>query len=476
MKKAYLWMLSAILTVGGTSVFTSCGSDDDTPAVEKSEAVQNRDAFIEHTRATVKAMAENLNFESWETANNFNLYFNQYVLNNKDFESSLAWSIIQMMAGSVKDAEEGSDLAAQGVTRYIDFDLANFKYRFTMSDNNKDFDSEPADELEIILNGYNPQTKQVESGIYKVALKMVGVGQKRVIRIKGDEDLAVVLTLPDELQFALGSKVSGSWHNDFTGTISYKLPEGAVDNSKGFTAEAKINSDILATEGKKGDKTQLTLNITSDREKGKAEVLSSWTQNDRKMLELSLKESGENMGGISNLDMSQFESSSSIFEVIGSILGTRSIDEAKVTLLDDLTCTFSISNLQKLLEVENQYRTDGRNYADKQTIDEYTKKLNELVKAEMYCKGTNQTIPMRLTTTPVGIDYWAIYELDFGENEYVNLLAMLDRKTFAYVLNIVDHATDHAQQSAIVVRQLLEFALQFHDKLDKLAESLEGND
>jgi hypothetical protein len=54
-----------------------------------------------------------------------------------------------------------------------------------MSDNNKDFDSEPADELEIILNGYNPQTKQLESGIYKVALKMVGVGQKRVIRMKG---------------------------------------------------------------------------------------------------------------------------------------------------------------------------------------------------------------------------------------------------------------------------------------------------
>ena len=448
MKKMHVWMLAAILVFCGASVFTSCSSDDDDknndPVKEQTEAEKNRDKFIEHTRAMVKDLAENLNFESWETANNFNLYFNQYVLANKDFENSLVSSIFHMLANN---------------------------YRFTMKDGQTDFDIEEADAFEIILNGYNPKTKQLENGLYKVNLKMEGAGRKRVVPVKNSDGAAIVVTLPSELTFTLSNKVSGTWHADFSGLISYKLPEGATDDSKGFTAEAKINSDILATEGKKGDKTQLDLSISSDRVNGHATAFGSWTQNGRKMLELSLKESGENMGGISNLDMSQFSSSSSIFEVIGSILGTRSIDEAKVTLLDDLTATFSVSNMLELLEVDSEYRTVGRNYASKETIDEYTKKLNELVKAEISCKGTNQTLPMRLATTPVGIDYWAVYQVKFSEEDYVSLLAMLDRKTFAYVLNIMDHSADHMQQGVIVVRQLIEFALLFNKKLAEIGAS-----
>ena len=306
-------------------------------------------------------------------------------------------------------------------------------------------------------------------------MKMDGPNRKKVVSVKNSDGVAIVVTLHSDLQFALSSKVSGAWHDDFSGLIRYQLPEGATDSSKGFTAEAKINSDILPEAGKKGDKTQLNLSISSDRVNGHATAFGSWTQNDRKMLELSLKESGENMGGISNLDMSQFSSSSSIFEVIGSILGTRSIDEAKVTLLDDLTVTFSMSNLLKLLEVDSEYRTVGRNYASKETVDEYTKKLNELVKAEIYCKGTNQTLPMRLATTPVGIDYWAVYQVKFSEEDYVSLLAMLDRKTFAYVLNIMDHSADHMQQSVIVVRQLIEFALLFNQKLAEIGVSQDEN-
>ena len=464
-------MLAAILVFCGASVFTSCSSDDDDknndPVKEQTEAEKNRDKFIEHTRAMVKDLAENLNFESWEAANNFNLYFNQYVLANKDFENSLVSSIFHMLANNVRQVKEGSELAAMGFKQYIELDLSDFKYRFTMKDGQTDFDIEEADAFEIILNGYNPKTKQLENGLYKVNLKMEGAGRKRVVPVKNSDGAAIVVTLPSELTFTLSNKVSGTWHADFSGLISYKLPEGATDDSKGFTAEAKINSDILATEGKKGDKTQLDLSISSDRVNGHATVLGSWVQNDRKMLELSLKESGEDMGGISTLDMSQFTSASSIFEMIASILGTRRIDEAKVTLLDDLTATFSISNLLELLMIDSEYRTVGRNYADKATIDEYTKKLNELVKAEIYCKHTDQTLPMRLTTTPVGIDYWAVYEVQFSENDYVNLLAMLDRKTFAYVLNIVDHSTDHMQQSAIVVRQLLEFMVLLNKKLEQ---------
>ena len=432
MKRMYAWMLAAILTVCGESVFTACSSNDDNavqPVPEQSEAEKNRDKFIEHTRATVKALAENMNFESWEAANTYNMYFNQYVLLNKNLVSSLGLTILTMAAQNVVDVEEGSELAAMGIKRYINVDLPNFKYRFTMKDDNTTFDLEQADAFEFILNGFNPTTQQMEKGLYKIAMKSGGAGRKVVIPMKNSDAGAIVITIPYELEFALSSKFTGAWHNDFSGNVSFQLPEGATDTSKGFTAKATINSDILPREGKKGDKTQLDLTISSDRVNGHANVLG------------------------------QFTTSSSIFEVIGAILGTRSIDEAKVTLLDDLTATMSISNLLKLLEIDSEYRTVGRNYADKATIDEYCKKMNEVVKAELYCKATNQTLPMRLTTTPVGIDYWAVYEVQFSENDYINLLAMLDRKTFAYVLNIMDHSADHMQNSVIIVRQLVEFVI-----------------
>ena len=91
-------MLAAIL-ISGASVFTSCDSNDNPvqPVPEQSQAEKNRDKFIEHTRATVKEMAENLNFGSWQAANNFNLYFNQYVLANKEFDSPVILTILHMM-------------------------------------------------------------------------------------------------------------------------------------------------------------------------------------------------------------------------------------------------------------------------------------------------------------------------------------------------------------------------------------------
>ena len=463
MKKILNWMLAAIL-ICGTSVFTSCANDDN-PAQEQADAKKNREVFIDHTRATLKNLAENLNFSSWEAANTYNTYFNQYVLNNKGLESSLGLTILSMVLNNVQNVEEGSELAAMGYKRYINFDLTKFKYRFTMREGHTDFNFEAADNLEIILNGFNPKTQQLENGLYKITLKMDGTGVKRVRPVKDVEGGAFVLTLPSAMEFALSSKLTGTWNDDFSGVIRYQLPEGTTDASKGFNAEVTLKSDIPEYGDKKADKTQLDLSIASDRVNGHASGQCCWSQNGRKMLELSVKESGENMGGISSLDLSQYTSSSSIFEVIGSILGTRRIDEAKLTLLDDLTTTFSIGNLQTLLELENEYRTAGRNYADKETIDEYTKKLNELVKAEIYCKATNQTLPMRLGSTQVGIDYWALYQVKFSDEDWVSIYDMLDKKSLEYMINIMDHSTDHMQQSVIIVRQLLEFIMTVNKKL-----------
>lgn len=467
MIKMFQWVMAATL-ICGASVFTSCSKDDSSNEPKQEQTGTERDKFIEHTRAQVKYLAENLNFTSWVTANSYDLYFNKYVLNNPEFETSILSAFAMEALNTMKPVEEGSELAANGFQYYATVDMTNFNYRFTMKDDNSGFDVEPADNFEVIINGMNPRTEQLEKGLYKVTMKTLGTTMTRVLPMPKVDGTAMVIVLGSEFQFAISSKISGSWNDDFTGTMHYQVPAGATDASLGFTADAVIKSNILAgTVGDKSDNTQLELSISSDRVNGHATGQLSWTQNGRKIVELSIKESGDNLGAFSKIDFKQFESGVSIFEVFASILGSRSIDEAKLTLLDDLTTTFSISNLQKLIEIEDKYRTDGRNYADKETIDAYTKEMNDLVKAEMYCKGTNQTLPMYLLTAPVGIDYWTVYGFKFSdEDEYVSLLSLLDRKTFAYMLNIMDHSVDHVQQSVIVGRQLIYYIMSLNEMFE----------
>ena len=102
--------IAAILVISGATVFTACSSDnDDNPAQE--QAKKNRKEFVEHTRATMKNLAENLNFTSWNAANNLNLNFNKDVLNNPEFEKAVLNTFMQKVKQSIKPVEEGSQLA-----------------------------------------------------------------------------------------------------------------------------------------------------------------------------------------------------------------------------------------------------------------------------------------------------------------------------------------------------------------------------
>ena len=457
MKKIMQWVLVATL-ICGASVFTSCSSDnDDNPA--QAQAKKDRKEFVKHTRSVLKDLAENLNFASWEYANTASMQFNEKVLNTPEFRSSVMWGTLLKSLLTVKAVEPGSDLAEKGYTKYMTIDMNALKYRFTQTADNKDFDRDDADDFEVIMNGYNPITQQVENGIYKIVLKTAGTSVRFAVPFRSVEGAALLYVLPAEFQFTLSSKITGTWHDDFSGTLHYQLPAGAEDDSKGYSLDANILSDVTLANGKT-DKTQLYLSVASDRVNGLATVQTSWTQGGRKVIDLSIKESGSNMGGISNLDLSQFTTSSSIFEVIGSILSTRNIDEAKLTFFDDLTTTFSIQNLQAFLELEYEYRTIGRNYASKEVIDEYVEKMNQIAKAEITCKGVNQTIPMCLMGAKVGVDYWVLYGFKFAdEPNYISLKELLDPESLEYCINILDHGVDPMQQSVIVGRQLLEFIL-----------------
>ena len=201
------WVFAATL-VCGASVMTSCSSDtSDNPAQE--QAKKNRKEFIQHTRNNLKDLAENLNFNSWEYANTLNQYFNQYVLNNPDFEKAVLNAFMQKVMTSVKPVEAGSELAAMGYQMYGTVDLTDFNYRFTMNADMTGFDVEQADDFEVVLNGWNPITQQVEAGIYKVTLKSGGSTTYKFEHAMSQQPgMALVVLIPSEFQFSSADRLS----------------------------------------------------------------------------------------------------------------------------------------------------------------------------------------------------------------------------------------------------------------------------
>ena len=458
------WVIAATL-VCGTGVVTSCTTDSsDNPSEEQTKS--NRKEFIQHTRATLKDLAENLNFRSWDAANTLNLRFNQYVLNNPEFEKAVSAAFIQKALQSIKPVEEGSELAEMGFYSYGTVDLTDFNYRFTMNADMTGFDVEPADDFEVVLNGWNPATQQLGYGLYKLTLQSGGDKSFKFVHASRHQlGTALVIVLPSEFQFAISANFNGQWNEGFSGSFKNQI---SVAEGREY---AQVKRDSWSVSGTlrschpavtefnlKAHETKLDFSILSDRVNHKGDAVLSWSQNGRKMVDLELKESGEGKGGISNLDLSQFTSSSSILDVIGAIMTSRTLDEGKLTLLDDLTTTISISDMQGALQVAREGAAARRNYADRETIDQYTQRLNELVKGEITCKGVNQEIPMRLMTTKFGVDYWTMPAFNFAdENGYVSLVDLLDAESVQYSINIIDHAAGPMQQSIIVVRQLLQY-------------------
>ena len=461
------WVLAATI-VCGASVFTSCSSDNSDNAGSIEQAKKNRKEFVQHTRAMLKDLAENLNFTSWNAANELNTHFNQYVLNNPDFEKAVLNAFMQKVMTSVKPVEAGSELAAMGYQMYGTVDMTDFNYRFTMNAEGTGFNVEAAEDFEVILNAWNPTTQQVEAGLYRLTLKSGGSTTYKFEHAMSQQPgMALVVLIPSEFQFSIADRLSGQWHDGFSGSFKNQVSvadghEYAQLDRDTWTVAGTITSDFAGVTalGAKADQTTLDFSVVSDKVNNKGDVALSWSQNGRKMIDLTLKQSRDASGGIANMDLSQFTSATSIIDVFAAWLASRSLDEGKLTLLDDLTTTLSISNMAKALEVAREGAAARRSYADRETIDQYTQQLNELVSAKITCKGVNQEIPMRLATTKLGVDWWTMPAFNFAdENGYVSFVDLLDSQSVAYGINIIDHAAAPMQQSAIVVRQLLQYVL-----------------
>ncbi len=453
------WVLAATL-VCGTSMFTACSNNEDNP---KEQAKKDRTEFIQHTRQNLKTMAENMNFTSWEAANTLNTYFNKYVLNNPEFEKTLNNMFIAQVYLNLKAVEEGSELADMGYTIYSTIDMRDMKYRFTMNADNNGWDVEPIDNgIELIVNGFNPLTNQVESGLYKLRFDFSGEAFKQVGMIMSKlSNFAAIEVVPTEVSFTISNKISGTWEENYKGSFKNSIEKHSDSeyfkvrtdtwNISGTLTSSFPNISVMGTSA---DATTLTFAIGQDPLKHEAGVQFGYIHNGMDLIQL--RGVMENTNGLT--DFSQFTNSMSIADVFIGIMAGNNIKEGNITLLNDLTTEMKVSDCAKAMQLQQAMAHARRNYADQQTIDGYTQQLNELVSGTMTCKGVNQVIPMRLETIKFGVDYWAVPALNFAdENGYVPITNLLDTESIQYMINIADHAVEPMQQSILVVRQLIQY-------------------
>jgi len=462
MKKIFNWVFAATI-ICGASVFTSCSNDtSDNPAQE--QAKKNRKEFIEHTRQNLKDMAENLTFDMWDYANELNRYINQYVFLNDEFDKTLFAMLQKELMASVQPVDEGSELAQMGYKQQAFIDLSKMKLRFTENDTNDGWSVEPIDDgFEIILNGWNTTTYQPDPNVqkYKLAINFSGDTFMQLNHnASWGTGIGVVMLMPSEVSFSISSGFNGVWLENYSGTFKNTFESrteskylSIVNDAWNISGTLKAQLRPVPQIGYKGDATEMEFAIGQDPATHKSGMLFNFAHNDKSRV--ALRAEGTNQNGLT--DLSILSTSSSLLSLIAAVAEGNTIDDLVLTLNDDLTTTVKVSDCEKMMQLQHEMAKARRKYADEATIDNYTQQLNQLISASMTCKGLNQDIPMKLVTSKLGVDYWAMPALNFADEKgNTPLTELLDAESIAYGINIIDHAVDPMQGSILVVRQLVQ--------------------
>jgi hypothetical protein len=457
------WVLAATL-VCGASVFASCSSNEDSPSpVEK--AKKDRKEFVEHTRQSLKAMAENLNFRTWNSLNYFNTGFNKYVLLNDEFDKTISKTFGEQIQKSIRPFEipEGVEFPEGVKTDYkyvATIDLTDFNYTFTATQTGFDVAENEDKGLEVLIPNMGDEGSNIEC----VSIAIKGTGDTYEVpgtRFSNDSVL-VVVKFPAQFDRALATKSGGNWTKNLYGTIKNTVQSSADIETPGGSAPANPMMDAwnmaldLHAVIPGIDGFDLHFAIGQDPETHKAGLKVAYTHNGYKVLDATATLSNAN--GMT--DLSQVTSSSSLIDIFTAIMAGNSIEDLQLTLLDCLTTNAKVSDCAKVIQLQNEMARARRNYADQQTIGGYVDQLNGLVSCTMSDKTLGQEIPMRLVTAKIGVDWWAVPGLNFADdNGYVPLTDMLDKESIEYGFNIIDHAVDPVKNSIVVARQLIQ-ALQ----------------
>ena len=458
MKKLMNWVL-AVTLICGANVLTSCSESGDNPSPENSK---DRKEFIEHTRQSLKTMAENLNFTTLNSFNYMNTYLNQYILLNDDFDKTISRAFGQKIQESLKPYEKPEGVDPADLPDYMqkDFkyvatvDLTDFNYTFTATTTG--FDMAENDDQGLVVEMPVYGTSEAEG--VKIAIKGTSDTYGSTSPRFSNDSVMVFITLPAQYNLSFSVKSDGKWTEYLYGTVKNtvqgkdeKTPSGVTPfdpSADAWNAALDLHSNIPSI-----DAIDLYFALGQDPETHKAGLKFDYTHNGYKIVDATATLANAN--GLT--DLTQMTSSSSIMDIFTAIMAGNSIEELQLTLLDCLTTTAKVSDCEKAVKLQNEMGHARRNYTDQHTIAGYVEQLNQLVSCSMSDKTLGQKIPMRLVTTKIGVDWWAVPGLNFAdENGYLALTDMLDKESIEYGFNIIDHGVEPVKNSIVVARQLMQ--------------------
>ena len=363
---------------------------------------------------------------------------------------------------TLSEVEEGSELAKKGYTNKITVGFNTFNYKFTMNDKGDGFDTEKSDNFEMLINGYNPTTQKVEKGIYKLTLKTEGeAGKVLAEKVQLLDGLAIVILIPETVSFEIAGKSQNKWTPLYTGKFTNKVKladktEYIDRMTSNFDIEGEVSSMIPYTKDKEAliDSTTMKFKIGQDVKTNKGFIEFSYEHGGIKTVTLS--------GSINNkngaTDFSSLTVGDNIFDALGAIAAGKSIDDFKITLLEDVVISIDITDCEKLLSIQESSRTDRRNHANESTIQKYADEINKISSIKIESKATDQTIDVKMVAAKFGVDYLAMPAFKFaGEDEYEPMMDVLDLESASYIINIIDHATGPTTELITIVRQMLQF-------------------
>ena len=454
MKKFMHWAMAATL-ICGASVFTACSSDDDdnNSGNNEKKLSQNRQEFVEHTRASLKGVAENLNFTTINSVSFMNTYLNQYILLNDDFDKAISRAFDEMIQATPWLMPDDRPERPPRYKYEASVGLTDFNYTFSATTTGFDMAENDGQGLVVEFPVYG--TTEAEG--VKIAIKGTGDTYAQSVNRLYNDSVHVIVYLPTQYNLSLSVKANGKWTEYLYGTIKNTLEVSSsletLYSGTPFKVSARFAALDLHSNIPDVDATDIYFALNQDPETHKAGMKIDYTHNGYQVLNATATMANAN--GMT--DLSQITSSTCIMDVMTAIMAGNSIEDMTITLLGCLTTNVKVSDCEKVVKLQNAMAKARRNYADEATIDGYVSQLNQLITCSMSDKTLSQQIPMRLTTTKVGVDYWAVLALKFAdETDYVPLTEVLDQQSVVYGINIVDHAVDPAKNAIIVARQLMQ--------------------
>lgn len=474
MKK--LQYLIAAGALCGATMLTACSDDNSSNASNSNRHMtKKQSAFVKNTRKNMKNLAENLNFSSWNAANTLNKHFNDMVLANKEFDKGVSTLFSQQIQKTLKDVDEDSDLAEYGFNQYATIDLTEFNYKFTVNKDKTGFDVKEADDFQIIIPGVNPETNKEQSELFRLTLKADGKATKTLNKKGNQKEIGFVVIVPQTISFTIEDKISGKWQTAFSGDFNHEYK--ILDNSNyaslktdKFNFSGTIKADLEGRDEKLiADNAELNFALGQDPSKHKANMEFSFVHNGKNIVELSSAYKNEN--GLT--DLTQLTLSNSILDLLEAIVAGNSVEEQKITLLDDMTITTKVSDSEKMLKLHRESKDARRKYADEETIQDYAEQMNDLLTISIESKATKQDIQVKLEAEKFGVDFMTMPYFKFEDSkDYVSLLEILDQESMEYAINILDHAISPMSDAIVVARQLLQYVKGIMSTIEDNQESL----